>query len=150
MSSLLESYKRRTKEIEIGGKKLIFSQLSLADFGLIKGRLRKEMKNSFADKKEKLIENAKILGITDKDPMRILEKLEEEPSDDNVFKRMEEVQHLAYAAFLSLKYKYPDIKEEEVSQLLTLENAIEIVDVLFIPDGEKKTKKKRTRKKVKM
>ena len=147
MSSLLESYVRKTKEIDIGGKKLIFSQLSLADFGLIKGRLRKQMKIEVEDKKEKLIILAQRVG--DIDPMKLLEKLEVEPSDDDVFAKMEEVQHLAYAAFLSLRYKYSDITEDEVGKLLTLENMEEIVGILFIPDEEKKTKLKRRAGKVK-
>ncbi len=141
MSSLLESHKRKTKEILVGGRKLIFSQLSLVDFGLIKGRLRKEMKVNTEEKRVRLIKLAKELG--DIDSMKLLEKLEPEPSDDDVFQKMEDIKHLTYAAYLSLKYKYPDVTEEETGRLLSLENMEEVVNILFIPDEEKKTKLKR-------
>ena len=143
MSNLLESYVRKTKVIEMGGKKLKFSQLSLIDFGRIKARLRKEMQEEADVKKEKLIANAKRLG--DIDPMTLLEKLEVEPSDDDVFERMEEVKHLAFAAYLSLKYRYPDISEEEVGSLLSLDTIEEVVGILFISD-QKKTKPPMKRK----
>ncbi len=142
MGIKLDGYVRRRKEIEIGGKKWTFSELSLSDFAQFRAWIVEQREKNKGKRRERLIEEAKKIGGID--PLKLLEQLDKPLSDDEVDIEMATVDGMGYLAYLSLKYHYPEA---------TLENAMDIITIDSIPlvtevitggmKAEEKPKKKR-------
>jgi len=145
MSIDLSGFVRKRTTMKLGGQDFVFTQLTLGDFA--KFRLRTiEIKNENKKKRrQEIIEEAQAIGGIDNSA--ILEKLDRPISDDEIEAEMDTVEGLGYMAFLSLKYKHPDITEEDVSTILTVQNLGEVATAIMgTVDG---TKKKITRQPMK-
>lgn len=124
MSINLEGFVRRKTKLKLGGKEWIFNELSLADFARLRAKMAKERKANLAERRKQLIEEAK--GIGDIDPLKLLEHLDKPVTDEEMDAEMESIEGVGYMAYLSLKYAYPEVTEEDALKMLSIDK-IEVV-----------------------
>lgn len=137
MAINLEGFVRKHKEIEIGKKKWVFSELTIADFAKFTARIVRGREKTRDERRNRLIEDAKKIG--DVDPMKLLEKLDKPPTDEEIEAEMDTVEGMGYMIYLSLKYHYPEIKEEEAIALVGIGDIEEITSaILPVVEGKKK------------
>ncbi len=129
MSINLEGFIRRKTEVELGGKKWIFNELSLADFARLRAKMAKERKANLVERRKQLIEEAK--GIGDIDPLRLLEHLDKPVTDEEMDAEMESIEGVGYMAYLSLKYAYPEVTEDDALMLVSIDKIEEIVGAMM-------------------
>lgn len=140
----LEGYVRKHTKIEIGGKELVFSELTISDFAQFRARTVKEREKTKDKRRGRLIAEAeKIGGI---DPLKLLEQLDKPITDEDIEAEMDTVEGMGYLVYLSLKYSHPEITEEQVVEIICISD-LEKITAAIVPMPE--TKKKRTRKPVK-
>lgn len=140
----LEGYVRKHTKIEIGGKELIFSELSISDFAKFRARIVTEREKTKDKRRERLIAEAKKIGGID--PLKILEQLDKPITDDDIEAEMDTVEGMGYLIYLSLKYSHSEITEEQVAEIIGISDLEEITAAIVpVPD----TKKKRTRRPIK-
>lgn len=146
MGNYLEAYKRQKKIIQLGGKDFTFSELSLVDLAEFKSRVVEERNRTREQRKNQLLEDVKkIEGL---DPIKILERIDRPPTDDELYEEMQTIEGVGFLAYRSLKYEYPDMTEAEAMAMVTIDNLTELVEIL-VPSGEDESKKKRTRQPIK-
>jgi len=141
MGIKLDGYVRRRKEIELGGKKWTFSELSLSDFAQFRAWLIERREENKDKRRSRLIEEAKKIGGID--PLKLLEQLNKPLTDDEVEMEMETVDGMGYLAYLSLKYHYPEVTLENAMQLITIEKIPEVAIVITGGMKAEEPKKKR-------
>ncbi len=145
MGNYLESYTRKTKIITLGGKDFTFSELSLCDLAEFRARVVEKRNATREIRKQQIIKDATDLGV---DPITILDRIDKPPTDEEIEAEMETIEGIGFLAYKSLKYKYPEITEKEVMQMITLENVGDVAGALVSGEAEK-PKKKRTRQPIK-
>lgn len=141
----LDSFIRKTKRIELGGKNFVFTELTLKDFGMFRAWLQERQKKANAERRRELIEEAQKIGNIE--PLKLLEHLDKPLSEEQVEAEMDTVEGMGYLAWLSLRYKHNDIEQGEVMEMLTIEKIPAIADV--IAGGITEDKKKRPRQPIK-
>jgi hypothetical protein len=145
MSINLEGFVRRKTKINLGGKDWTFTELSLADFASFRARMVKDRKAALAEKRAQLIEEAK--GIGNIDPLKLLEHLDKPVTDDEMDAEMETVEGVGFMAYLSLKYTYPEVTEDDALRIVSIEKIGEIVGAMIGVIETDKKKPKRTQAK---
>ncbi len=138
MSINLEGFIRRKTKVNLGGKDWLFTELSLSDFAQLRAKMVKDRNAILAEKRKQLIEEAK--GIGDIDPLKLLEHLDKPVTDDEMDAEMETVEGVGFMAYLSLKYHYPEVTEEDALKMASIEKIGEIVSAMI---GEIKADKKK-------
>lgn len=141
----LEGFIRRKTKIKFGGKEWIFTELSLADFARFRAKMVKERKEHLAERRKQLIEEAK--GIGDIDPLKLLEHLDKPVTDEDMDAEMETVGGCGFLAYLSLKYAYPEVSEDDALMMVSIDKIAEIVDAMIGGLSEDKKKPKAKAKK---
>jgi len=134
----LEGFVRKHTDIEIGGRQFTFSQLTLGDFAQFRAFVVKDRKKFNEERREQLFKDAeRIEGIK---PLELLERLERPPTDEEVEAEMESVDGMAYLAYLSLKYAYPEITLDNVKEIIPLSGLEQIAKAVVgdMEGGEKK------------
>lgn len=140
MSINLEGFLRRKTKVKLGGKEWTFTELSLADFAQLRAKMVKERKANLAERRKQLIEEAKSLG--DIDPLKLLEHLNKPVTDEDMDAEMETVGGCGFMAYLSLKYAYPEVTEEDALKMVSIDKIEEIVEAMIggLSDDKKKPK----------
>ena len=142
MSINLEGFIRRKTKVKLGGKDWTFTELSLADFARLRAKMVKERKANLAERRKQLIEEAK--GIGDIDPLKLLEHLDKPVTDEDMDAEMETVEGVAFMAYLSLKYVYPEATKENALEMVSIDKIEDIVEAMIggLSEGKKKPKAK--------
>lgn len=140
----LEGYVRKHTKIKIGGKEFVFSELSISDFAQFRARVAKQREKTKDKRRERLIEDAKKIG--DIDPLKLLEKLDEPITDEDVEAEMDTIEGMGYLIYLSLKYKHPEITEEQVADIVSISD-LEDITAAIVPMPDVKKKRARTPRK---
>lgn len=142
MAINLEGFIRRKTNVKLGGKDWIFSELSLSDFAQFRAKMVKERKASLVERRKQLIEEAK--GIGDIDPLKLLEHLDKPITDEEMDAEMESVEGIGFLVYLSLKYAYPEVTEEDALGIVNIDKIEVIVEAMIggLSEGKKKPKAK--------
>jgi len=93
------------------------------------------------DRRERIIADAARIGNID--PMELLKFADSNISQDEVEAEMESVEGISYLAYLSLKYKYPEISIEQAADIITPLNLEKITAAMFPSDVKPKPDKKK-------
>lgn len=142
MSINLEGFIRRKTTIELGGKDWIFTELSLSDLAMFRARVVKERKVYLSERRKEIIEEAKQIGEVE--TLKLLEHLDRPVTEDDVDSQMESTEGIGYLIYLSLKYEYPEITEENALQMVNINKIEKITGAMFgEPDKKKPTAKKK-------
>ena len=145
MSVNLEGFTRKRTNIELGGITWLFSELSLADFAKFRTWLLDKRKKYNAEKRRQIIEEAKQIGEID--PLKLLEHLDKPLTDEEMELEMETFEGVGYMAYLSLKYKFPEITLEDALQIISVDKIPEITEAMIGSIGKDKKKPKPREKK---
>jgi len=140
MAINLEGFIRRKSRIKLGGKEWIFTELSLSDFARFRAKMTKERKANLTERRKQLIEEAK--GIGDIDPLKLLEHLDKPITDEEMDAEMESVEGVGFLIYLSLKYTYPEVTEEDALKMVNIDKIEEIVEAMIggLSNDKKKLK----------
>jgi len=133
----LSGFVRATKTVRLGGKDFVFTQISLNDFALFRRRVIEQRKEQQKQRRKELLGQAKELGEIN-NVMELLREIEKMQSDAEVEAEMETLEGMGYLAYLSLKYKYPEITEEEVMSLLTISDIPAVAEAIMGPSYKDK------------
>jgi hypothetical protein len=129
MSINLEGYVRRKTDIELGGRTWVFTELALSDFAQFRAKIIKERRASLAEKRKLIIEEAKNIGEID--TIKLLELLERPITDEEMEVAAESVEGLGFLVYLSLKYHYPEVTEEDALKMVSIEKIPEITQAMM-------------------
>jgi len=135
----LSGFVRATKTVRLGGKDFVFTQISLNDFALFRRRVIEQRKEQQKQRRKELLGQAKELGEIN-NVMELLREIEKMPSDAEIEAEMETLEGMGYLAYLSLKYKYPEITEEEVMSLLTISDIPAVAEAIMGPAAARQDK----------
>jgi len=127
----LSGFVRATKTVKLGGKDFVFTQISLNDFALFRRRVIENRRKLQKQKRKELLEQAKELGEVN--ILEIIKEFERMPTDAEIEAEMETLEGMGYLAYLSLKYKYPEITEDEVMSLLTISDIPAVAEAIMGP-----------------
>jgi len=141
MSINLEGFVRRKTEIELGGKKWTFTELSLSDFAQFRAKMVKERKVYLAERRKEIIEEAKSIGEVE--TLKLMEHLEKPVTDEEIDAHLESVEGVGFLAYLSLKYHYPEVTEDDALRMISIENLKEVTEAM-IGEIESDKKKQKT------
>jgi len=138
----LESFVRRTKEIELGGKKFKFATLTVRDWAKFKLYIREQREVDAAKRREEILELAeKIQNI---DPEKLLDRLQVTVTDEDAEAAIESFDGFGYCCWLSLVHNYPDIKPDEVADMISIDDMGPISEAIISrPEQKKKPKVRR-------
>ena len=141
MSINLEGFVRRKTEIKLGGKKWTFTELSLSDFAQFRAKMVKERKVYLAERRKEIIEEAKSIGEVE--TLKLMEHLEKPVTDEEIDAHLESVEGVGFLAYLSLKYHYPEVTEDDALRMISIENLKEVTEAM-IGEIESDKKKQKT------
>lgn len=143
MSINLEGFIRQKTKVKLGGKDWLFTELSLSDFAQLRVKMVRERKANLAERRKQLIEEAK--GIGEIDPLKLLEHLDKPVTDEDMDAEMETVEGLGFMAYLSLKYHYPEVTEEDALKMVSIDKIEEITKAMIgdLPEDKKKPNQKK-------
>jgi len=131
----LDGYVRTGKTIKLGGKDFVFKPLRMRDFALMRARVVKQHKEESKERRAERIAEAKELD-SNIPSLDLLKHLDQQLTESEIEDMMFGEEGVTYAAYLSLKQEYPDISEEEVAALLTLEDVSAITEIFRIGEEE--------------
>ena len=137
MAMDLTGYITKTKELDVCGKKLKFSELTLLDFAQFQVWVQDKRKAENEVRRKQLIEMAKSIG--DIDPMELLKYVDRPMTEDEIDDSMGTFEGMSFLVFKSLKHIYPEITLEETMKISTIGLVEEFVKSdLFPKDKEAK------------
>jgi hypothetical protein len=140
--SYLESFVRKTTEIPLGGAKYKFAALTVRDWAKFKLHIKEQREKELEKKREQLLELA--AKIKDLDPEKLLDRLQVTVTDEDAEAAIETFDGFGYAGWLSLLHNYKDIKPDEVSDMISIEDMPAISEAIVArPDKKKPVKAKR-------
>ena len=137
----LESFVRRTKEIELGGKKFKFAALTVRDWAKFKLYIKEQQESDAAKRREELLTLA--AHIENLDPEKLLDRLQVTVTDEDAEAAVETFDGFGYCCWLSLVHNYPDIKLDEVSDMVSINDMGPISDAIIAGPAQKKKPKVR-------
>ena len=137
----LSGYVVKRTPIKIGTKDFVFRELSMGDLAKFRAFLSDKKKAYNQDRRERIIADAARIGNID--PMELLKFADSNISQDEVEAEMESVEGISYLAYLSLKYKYPEISIEQAADIITPLNLEKITAAMFPSDVKPKPDKKK-------
>jgi len=135
MSMDLSSFVPRKTELVLGGMKLEFTELDLADIAEFHAEARKKHERAINERRKRLVQQAKEIG--DIDPMELLREVEKPPSEEEIEEQYATIEGMAMLGYLSLRHKYPDINREDVSKLITPTNCEQVTIAMFSTESAK-------------
>lgn len=137
----LSGFIRKSKTVEVNGKRLIFSQLVLGDIARVRA-LAQEKKNAETKKKrEQIVELAKSIGTFN--PMELLKYVDSPLTEAEEDAYFESIDGMAMLLMLSLKPFQPDITESDVRSIFDIGTMVSLVPFIVSgKDGEAEEKKK--------
>lgn len=138
MSINLEGFIRRKTEVELGGKEWVFTELSLADFAQFRAKMAKERKEYLAERRKTIAEEAKEIGEVE--TLKLLEHLDKPVTDEEIDAQMDSVDGIGFLAYLSLKYHYPEVTEDDALKMVSVEKLPEITEAMLGEQDKKKLK----------
>ena len=133
----LVGFVRKTTKVTLGGKDFIFTELTLGDLGVIKSRVTEHKKATRAERRDRLLEDAKAIG--DVDPLKLLEALDRPPSEAEYDAFAETPAGATLAIYLSLKHAHPEVTEADAAQIVGVADMSRLKDAMGLGDDEKKT-----------
>ena len=137
MAMDITGYINKSKEIDVGGKKLKFSELTLLDFAQFQVWAQDKRKAENETKRKQLIEMAKSIG--DIDPMELLKYVDRPMTEDEIDESMGTFEGMGYLVYKSLKHFNPEITLDEALAISTISLVTELVKSdLFPEDKESK------------
>ncbi len=137
MAMDITGYINKSKEIEVGGKKLKFSELTLLDFAQFQVWAQDRRKAENEIRRKQLIEMAKSIG--DIDPMELLKYVDRPMTEDEIDESMGTFEGMGYLVYKSLKHFNPEITLDEALAISTISLVTELVKSdLFPEDKESK------------
>lgn len=137
MAMDITGYVTKSKEIDVGGKKLKFSELTLLDFAEFQSWSQDKRKAENEVKRKQLIEMAKAIG--DIEPMELLKYVDKPMTDSEIDDSMGTFKGMGYLVYKSLKHWYPEISLDEAMKISTINLVTELVKSdLFPEDKESK------------
>lgn len=146
MSINLEGFIRRKTTIKLGDKDWVFTELSLADFAQFRAKMVKERKVNLAERRKELIAEAKEIGEVE--TLKLLDHLNKPVTDEDMDAEMESVEGVGFLAYLSLRYHYPEVSQEDAISMISIDNIKDVTGAMIGSIVEDK-KKPKTAKKVK-
>lgn len=132
----LDSFVPKTTEVELGGKKYKFAELTLADFALFRARVVEQRDAVRGKRRDRLLIDAEKIGGVD--PVKLLEQLDRPPTEEEVEAEMETVEGIGFMAYLSLKHSYPEVTLDKVMQMIAVSSAPNIAIALMGSPDKKK------------
>ena len=141
MSINLEGFVRRHTKVKLGGKEWTFTELSLADFAQFRAKMAKERKAYLAERRKEIIEEAKQIGEVE--TLKLLEHLDKPVTEEEIDARMESAEGIGFLIYLSLKYNYQEITEDDALTMVNIDKVAEITEAMFGEQDKKKPKAKK-------
>lgn len=138
MSINLEGFIRRKTKIVLGGKEWIFTEISLSDFAQFRAKMAKERKDYLAERRQEIIKEAKDIGEVES--LKLLEHLDKPVTDDDVDAQLDSVEGVGFLAYLSLKYHYPEVTEDDALKMISIDNIGDVANAMFGEPDKKKPK----------
>ncbi|MHC4157295.1 MAG: hypothetical protein ACYST6_20610 [Planctomycetota bacterium] len=139
--SYLESFVRKTTEIKLGGKPYKFAALTVKDWAKFKLYIKEQREADLAKQREQLLELA--AKIEKLDPEKLLDRLQVTVSDEDAEAAIETFDGFGYCCWLSLLHNYKDIKLDEVSDMISIEDMPAISNAIVARSDKKKPVKAR-------
>jgi hypothetical protein len=139
--SYLENFDRKTTEIELGGKPYRFAALTVRDWAKFKQYIKDEREKELGKKQEQILELA--AKIEKLDPEKLLDRLQVSVSDEDAEAAIETFDGFGYCCWLSLLHTYKNIKLEEISDMISIEDMPAISEAIVAKSDKKKPPKAR-------
>ncbi len=147
MAMDITGYIHKSKEIDVGGKKLKFNELTLLDFAQFQVWAQDKRKAENAVRRVQIIEMAKSIG--DIDSMELLKYVDRPMTEDEIDESMGTFEGMGYLVYKSLKHNYLEISFEEAQAISTISLVTDLVKSDLFPEDKESKKKPRPRGKVK-
>ena len=141
MALNLEGYIKKHTTIKLGGKDFIFSEVTLGEFAQFRARLTGKREADIHKRRKSIMEQAEAIGGID--PEKILDKLQQPMTDDEVDFQAGTIEGIGYLAYLSLKNSLPEVSLPEVMGIISVTDIPKLAGALF--PVEKEAKKKQTK-----
>jgi len=126
----LNNFKCKETKLKLKGKEYTFTELSLGDYIDFKAHLMDEQEKLNEKRRRRLIRDAQEVGNIDS--IELLKLLDNSISEEELEEKTYTMEGIVYLAYLSLRYKHPDITEEDVKSMITLQ-ALEVVTKAMFP-----------------
>lgn len=136
----LAGYKRATTGVMLGGKKYVFTELTLSDMAEFRSWVVERRKATRDDRRQRLLDDAKVIGNVD--PMKLLEALDRPPTEAEYEAEAETIEGVRKLAHLSLRHHHPEATNEDAGSIVTIASIDKVVAAMFQPNGEQPKKKR--------
>ncbi len=140
----LSKFHHRSKEVELGGKKFTFVELTWADLAQFSSGLKEGREKTIDKRRERLLEQAKKIG--DIEPLELLERLERPPSEEEIDAEMMTIEGMGFSVYLSLKHNYPEVTLEQAMSMVSIGETEQISEIMFGEETKEKAKAKNSRR----
>lgn len=138
----LSGFVRKRTKIVLGEMEFVFSELSLLDLAKFRAHLVEQRKKLNDKRRERLLTAAERIGQVD--AMELLKFTDSSLSEKEFEEQMETTEGLGYLAYLSLKYAYPEISQDDAMIIMSVNaDLLDLVTeaMLPIPASEKEKMK---------
>ena len=135
MAMDLTGYITKTKELDVGGKKLKFSELTLLDYAQFQGWTQDKRTAENEIKRKQLIEMAKSIGEID--PLELLKYVDKPMTEDEIDDSMGTFDGMGYLVYKSLKHFYHEISLKEAMAISTIDLVARLLKSDLFPKDKK-------------
>ena len=146
----LAGYVRKETTVSLGGQEFVFSELTVSDLAEFRAWMLERREANREKRKEQIMADAKnIEGI---DPMKLLEKLDAPPTEEEIDAEMNTVEGVGRLAFLSLKHShaYERLQPGEIDKIIGINDIEKITAAMFpLTEAQKKAEGKKKAKSAK-
>jgi len=125
----LNDYKCKETKLKLKGKEYTFTEISLGDYIDFKNHLMEEQEKLNEKRRRRLIRDAQEVGNIDS--IELLKLLDNSISEEELEEKTYTMEGIVYLAYLSLRYKHPDITMEDVKSMVTLQAVEAITRAMF-------------------
>jgi len=137
----LAGYVRKTTVVNLGNRDFLFSELMMSDLAKFRAWMLERREKDREKRKERIMADAKTIeGI---DPMKLLERLDTPPTEEEIDAEMDTVEGVGYLAWLSLKHShdYERLQPSEIDNIIGVNDIPAVTAAMFPPELDKKKPK---------
>jgi hypothetical protein len=122
----LSGFSKRTKNYEIAGRTLCFTQLTVGDFIEARAWAQEKHEQEVSKKRKSAIEIAKSIGEIQ--PLELMKYIDTSLSEDALDKFLETPEGGCYLLWLSVKQKHPDISHKQLMAIVDIQSIPELIE----------------------
>jgi len=137
----LAGYVRKETTVNLGGQDFKFSELTVSDLAKFRAWMLERREADRGKRKLRIMEDAKnIEGI---DPMKLLERLDTPPTEEEIDAEMNTVEGIGRLAFLSLKHShdYERLQPGDIDNVIGINDIEKVTAAMFPAEKDKKKPK---------